>query len=93
MTVREQKVEFVRMKELFQNTCVRCEGSSGLVNVERDHIKPTYQGGINEPTNWQPICARCNASKGAESIDHRISFAANRGIVIPEKWLKNKLNG
>lgn len=87
LTVREKKRIFQNMKILFKNTCVRCDGKSGLINVERDHIIPTYQGGKDDPTNWQPLCAKCNASKGPETIDWRIPFAEKYGIKIPETWL------
>lgn len=86
-TVREKKAEFRVMAEFFHNTCVRCEGASNLANVERDHIIPSYQGGIDDVTNYQPLCARCNASKGPETIDHRISYAKKYGLTIPDKWL------
>jgi 5-methylcytosine-specific restriction endonuclease McrA len=87
MTNKEIKEEFKEMKEVFLYTCVRCEGKSGLINVERDHIIPKYQGGNDEPTNWQPLCAFCNCSKGPERIDWRIPFAKKHGIEIPKKWL------
>ena len=86
MTVREKKALFIKMKSLFNNTCVRCEGKSGLINVERDHIIPKYQGGSDEPSNWQPLCAKCNASKGPETIDWRLIYAKNHGIIIPKEW-------
>ena len=88
MTVREKKVEFLKMAAFFNNTCVRCEGSSNLLYVERDHIIPKYQGGNDLPTNWQPLCARCNASKGPERIDWRIPYANKYNLRIPKKWLK-----
>jgi 5-methylcytosine-specific restriction endonuclease McrA len=87
MTVREKKELFKTMKVLFLNTCVKCEGRSGLINVERDHIIPRYRGGDDEPTNWQPLCAKCNASKGPETIDWRIPFAKKHNIRIPNDWL------
>jgi hypothetical protein len=87
MTVREKKEIFNQMKVVFLNTCVRCEGASNLVNVERDHIIPTYQGGPDIPENWQPLCARCNASKGPETIDWRIPFSEKYDIDIPLEWL------
>jgi len=86
MTVREKKKLFKMMCELFDNTCIRCEGESNLLNVERDHIIPTYQGGPDTPDNWQPLCAKCNASKGPESIDHRITYAKKYNLVIPDDW-------
>ena len=87
MTVREKKQLFKQMAQLFNNTCVRCEGASGLARVERDHIIPKYQGGNDEPTNWQPLCAKCNASKGPETIDWRIPFAEKYSIDIPKEWV------
>ena len=87
MTNRSKKELFKQMRILFNNTCVRCNGESGLINVERDHIIPTYQGGNDEVTNWQPLCAKCNASKGSESIDWRPIFALKNNIIIPKNWL------
>ena len=87
MTVREKKELFKLMKSVFLNTCVKCEGKSNLINVERDHIIPRYQGGNDEPTNWQPLCARCNASKGPETTDWRIPFAKKHNIIVPNDWL------
>lgn len=87
MTVREKKEVFEFMKIVFKNTCVRCEGSSKLINVERDHITPKYQGGSDDPTNWQPLCAKCNSSKGPERIDWRIPFAKKHRIEIPKEWI------
>jgi len=86
MTIREKKALFVKMKLFFNNTCVKCEGKSGLINIERDHIIPKYQGGCDEPYNWQQLCAKCNASKGPERIDWRIPFAKRHGIRIPSQW-------
>lgn len=47
--------------------CVRC--GDCRYPVEKDHIKPLYQGGSDAIDNLQPLCARCNASKGPESIN------------------------
>jgi len=87
MTTREKKMIFESMKVVFKQTCVRCEGKSGLMYVERDHIVPKYQGGNDKPTNWQPLCAKCNASKGSENIDWRIPFAKKHNIDIPKEWI------
>ena len=51
------------------NVCCRC--GSDEYRLERDHIKPVYQGGCDCIANIQPSCARCNASKGSETIDYR----------------------
>lgn len=87
ITVREKKQQFKEMAAFFNNTCVRCEGASELINIERDHIVPTYQGGVDNVTNWQPLCAKCNASKGPENIDWRPIYAEKHGLAIPELWL------
>jgi 5-methylcytosine-specific restriction endonuclease McrA len=89
-TVREKKQQFKELALFFHNTCVRCEGASGLINVERDHIIPSYQGGIDNITNYQPLCAKCNSSKGAETTDHRITYATKYNLTIPKKWLPKR---
>jgi len=89
LTVRQQKLVFNEMKKFFNNVCVRCEGESGLINVERDHIIPRYQGGDDSVKNMQPLCAKCNTSKGPETIDWRIIYANKYGLIIPKKWLRN----
>lgn len=87
LTVRQKKHLFNEMKLLFNNTCVKCEGSSNLINLDRDHIIPKYQGGSDLVTNWQPLCAKCNTSKGPESIDWRIPYAKKHNITIPKDWV------
>lgn len=87
LTVREKKILFNKMKVLFNNTCVKCRGVSNLAYVERDHIIPRYKGGSDDITNWQPLCARCNASKGPEVIDWRLIYAKDYNITIPKNWL------
>lgn len=81
------KEEWQEMKDHFGYTCVKCYGASGLINIEKDHIIPLYQGGSDSIKNLQPLCARCNSAKGPENVDHRISFCENTGIEMPAKWL------
>lgn len=85
-TVRWKKAVFKTMSDFFNNTCVRCEWESWLLNVERDHIIPTYKWWKDDPTNWQPLCARCNSSKWPETIDHRIPFSKKHWLVMPIEW-------
>ena len=49
--------------------CPRCKNSE--YRHELDHIVPIYQDGSDLLENIQPLCARCNSSKGPESIDYR----------------------
>lgn len=81
--------EWLEMKHFFEYTCVRCDGQSGLINVERDHIIPVYQGGSDSISNIQPVCARCNASKGSEVVDHRIAAANRLSKSLPIKYTIN----
>lgn len=74
------------MKVFFRNTCCKCFGESKLVNVEKDHIIPLYQGGSNHITNLQPLCARCNSSKGKENIDYRQQLCDFLKIQLPSKY-------
>ena len=65
------KLQFESLKKSCGNICVICNGSSGLLNLERDHIIPLYQGGSDAIENIQPVCAKCNSSKGHDSTDYR----------------------
>jgi uncharacterized protein YdaU (DUF1376 family) len=62
--------------------CLRC-GATG-VKLVKDHIVPIYQGGSDSISNLQPLCLRCNKSKGPDATDHRVG--------LPEtysEWLPN----
>ena len=80
------KEQWQSMKDFFA-VCVICEGESGLINLERDHIIPLYQGGSDSIKNIQPLCAKCNARKGADDIDHRTEYCDKHGIEMPEVWV------
>lgn len=67
------KQEWKFLKLVCGNVCVSCNGESGLLNIEKDHIIPIYQGGSDSINNIQPSCAKCNASKGPDCTDHRPS--------------------
>lgn len=87
------KEEWEKMILFFESKCVKCFGTSGLANVERDHIIPIYQIGSSDGIdNIQPMCARCNASKGPEKIDYRPRLALFLEKDLPEQY-KLKRNG
>lgn len=74
--------------------CVRC-GAEGE-RLVKDHIKPLYQGGSDGMENLQPLCRRCNASKGPEATDFRpagwldaFNVAFPAGITEGNKRLPN----
>jgi len=55
------------LKAKFAYRCVRCGASDRI--IQRDHIVPIYQGGSDGIENIQPLCQRCNASKGPETFN------------------------
>jgi len=82
------KKEWESMK-LFFNVCVMCLGKSRLINLEKDHIIPLYQGGSDSIKNIQPVCAKCNASKGPNDTDYRIKACEALAIKMPEEWCQH----
>lgn len=72
------KAEWEDLKDEFLNTCVRC----GLIgyHLEKDHIKPVYQGGSDSIENIQPLCAWCNSSKGPEKFNWK-EFRRKKGWI------------
>ena len=66
------KAEWEALKAEFHHRCVKC-GRAGC-HLDKDHIRPVYQGGSDALDNIQPLCAWCNAGKGRESlnwVEHR----------------------
>ena len=83
------KQEWEEMKHFFENTCVKCHGATKLNGVVKDHIIPIYKGGSDGIDNLQPLCAKCNASKGPETVDYRLGYCRMFGLEMPAKWLQN----
>ena len=69
--------EWLKLKAFCRHLCVKCGSDGPLV---KDHIVPVYQGGSDGIENLQPLCNRCNSSKGPDTTDHR-----------PDGW-RNALN-
>lgn len=61
------KEQWEALKAEFHERCVRCGTDDYYVVC--DHIIPVYQGGSDAIDNLQPLCARCNASKGPETFN------------------------
>lgn len=59
--------EWQLLAKEFEFRCVRC--GTNEYRVEKDHIKPLHQGGSDSISNIQPVCARCNSSKGTEDFN------------------------
>lgn len=49
-------------RELYGNRCYIC----GAQAEAMDHVIPLVKGGSHWPANLRPICAHCNATKGAK---------------------------
>jgi 5-methylcytosine-specific restriction endonuclease McrA len=61
--------EWTALCHAYDNRCLRC-GDEGPLTV--DHIVPLTRGGTHNLANLQPLCARCNVSKGnRHSTDYR----------------------
>ena len=80
--------EWEELKTFFGH-CVLCGKSAEEVKLVKDHIIPIYQGGSDGIDNLQPLCQSCNARKGPDSTDHRITYCLQKGLEMPAKWLRN----
>ena len=49
--------------------CLRC-GCTEDITI--DHIIPLSKNGANTIDNLQPLCRKCNSSKGATTADYRL---------------------
>lgn len=63
------KEEWIALVEFFQFKCVRCCNQLCHITVRKDHIVPIYQGGSDGIDNLQPLCQKCNSSKGPEDFN------------------------
>ena len=79
---KHTKEEWEEMK-LFFGKCVKCGSNHDIV---KDHIKPIYQGGSDGLDNLQPLCKKCNSSKGPDTTDYRTVFCSNNGCEMPTEY-------
>lgn len=49
------------LKKIYSSSCVICHSTE---NIAADHIIPIARGGRHSIGNLQPLCNRCNSSKG-----------------------------
>jgi 5-methylcytosine-specific restriction endonuclease McrA len=56
--------EWSALKEKYENRCALC-GSEEKLTI--DHIVPLAKGGSNYISNIQPLCGRCNRTKGTKT--------------------------
>jgi hypothetical protein len=65
--------EFIALCGSYGNVCLACGASGGRLHA--DHVVPVFLGGKNSIDNIQPLCKRCNSSKGKLSTaDYRIKI-------------------
>jgi 5-methylcytosine-specific restriction endonuclease McrA len=53
---------------VYGKRCLRC-GSRCKLTI--DHVVPLTKGGKNTQANVQPLCHKCNCSKGTKTTDYR----------------------
>lgn len=56
------------MQQWFEWKCVCCDEE---VRLTMDHVIPVSLGGVNHITNIQPLCLKCNSTKGNRIRDYR----------------------
>ena len=81
-------IEWKALVAVCEFACQRCGERTYLT---RDHIVPLYQGGCDCIANIQPLCFRCNAGKGSETIDLRPRHWSERVIAMIENlplWVR-----
>lgn len=63
--------QWIEICNKYENLCVCCLRKEKLTF---DHVIPVSKGGRTDVDNAQPLCSKCNQSKGAKVIDFRIDF-------------------
>jgi len=54
--------------ELYGRKCLCCNATT---NLSIDHVIPVCDGGVDDISNLQPLCCRCNSKKGSNHTDFR----------------------
>lgn len=66
---RHSEKEWKNLLEDCGSCCVKCGDKTR--EILKDHIVPLYKGGSDGIENLQPLCSKCNASKGPDTTDYR----------------------
>jgi 5-methylcytosine-specific restriction endonuclease McrA len=61
--------EFYTVCESLGFACQGCNIKFPLEDLTRDHIIPLFRGGSNYIENIQPLCLKCNSSKGTKTME------------------------
>ena len=65
------KEQWQKLKKDCGYRCLACGKSEPEIQLTPDHVIPIAQGGRNDIDNIQPLCLKCNLSKGNKHIDYR----------------------
>lgn len=63
--------EWYKLCKFYEFRCLKCNKQFPFEKLTLDHIKPVSKDGSSFIFNTQPLCKRCNSSKGAKEIDYR----------------------
>jgi hypothetical protein len=58
---------------IYERDAYRCRACGSWKDLQIDHIVPRSRGGTDDPDNLQVLCAQCNASKGARTMEEWIA--------------------
>lgn len=64
------------LRDMRGGECFRCRE---MVDLNVDHVVPTSHGGLNHPSNLQPLCKSCNSIKSTDCTDYRTE--AERDVI------------
>ena len=59
--------QWLNVKAFSEFSCVKCLKKEPEIKLTEDHIVPLSMGGSNYIKNIQPLCLKCNSSKGAKT--------------------------
>lgn len=62
--------EWIKLKELYDNTCPACKQAEPTIKLTEDHVVPLSRGGSDYIENIQPLCGSCNSRKGTQVIQY-----------------------
>jgi hypothetical protein len=58
--------------------------------LHKDHIVPRWRGGVDEPSNWQYLCANCHEDKTREEHRSEEFKAICRARSLGRKWTEEQ---
>ena len=63
--------EWQELKLRHHSRCLCCHRYEPEIKLTIDHVVPVTRGGSNDISNIQPLCRKCNLSKGTQTTDYR----------------------